>query len=98
MSSFTFIHAADLHLDSPMQGLAAQDAEVAALALKATETAFQHLIDLCMSEKADFLLIAGDVYDGADRSLGAQFRFLEGMKRLREAGVQVFITHGNHDP
>ena len=55
-------------------------------------------IALGRSEKTDFLLVAGDVYDGADRSLQAQLRFRQGLRKLDEAGIRVYLVHGNHDP
>ncbi len=49
------------------------------------------------TSKPDFVLIAGDIYDGENRSLRAQMKFQEGMDKLNEAGIPVFISHGNHD-
>jgi DNA repair exonuclease SbcCD nuclease subunit len=46
----------------------------------------------------DFLLVAGDVYDAADRSLRAQLKFADGLKKLAVAGIRSFVCHGNHDP
>ena len=43
-------------------------------------------------------MVAGDVYDSADRSLRAQLKFIQGLKRLDEAGIRSFVCHGNHDP
>ena len=50
------------------------------------------------SHVADALLVAGDIYDGADQSLRAQLRFVQGLRQLDEAGIRSFICHGNHDP
>ena len=101
MPEFTFVHAADLHLDSPFIGLGrlreGQNQIIEELR-EATFRAFDAVIDLCLREQVDFLLVAGDVYDGADRSLKAQLRFRDGLRRLSEAGIQAFIVHGNHDP
>ena len=99
MSNLRFVHAADLHLDSPFTGLkTATPSHVSARLLNATFDAFGAVIDLCLSERVDALLIAGDIYDAADRSLRAQLRFVDGLKRLDAAGVRSFICHGNHDP
>ena len=57
-----------------------------------------NIIQLCMDEKVDALLVAGDIYDGADRSLQAQLRFSQGLGQLNDAGIASFICHGNHDP
>ena len=98
MEPFRFIHAADLHIDSPFKGLMATDDTVAERLKDATYAAFQGLIRLCKSEHADFLVIAGDVYDGADRSPRAQIRFHNGLSELAEEGIESFVVHGNHDP
>jgi DNA repair exonuclease SbcCD nuclease subunit len=98
MSSFSFIHAADLHLDSPFASLSQENPELATVLRSATFQAFDNIVQLCLDKKVDFFLVAGDVYDGADRSLRAQVRFRDGLKRLRDAGIQSFVAHGNHDP
>ena len=99
MPRLRFVHAADLHLDSPFVGLKAAAPENVASALRdATFSAYENIIDLCIEEQVDALLVAGDVYDSADRSLRAQLRFVEGLRRLDEAGIRSFICHGNHDP
>jgi DNA repair exonuclease SbcCD nuclease subunit len=98
MDSFRFVHAADLHIDSPFAGVGDADNRVATRLREATYEAFQNLVDLCINQNADFLVIAGDVYDGADRSVRAQLRFRDGLSKLAEAGIQSFVVHGNHDP
>ncbi|WCK55852.1 DNA repair exonuclease [Aneurinibacillus sp. Ricciae_BoGa-3] len=98
MSSFTFVHAADIHLDTPFTGLRRMPEAFRDVVRKSTFLAFDRLIEVCITEKADFLLIAGDVYDAADRSLRAQLYFRQGMRRLHEHGVNVYVIHGNHDP
>ncbi|MFV1965185.1 MAG: exonuclease SbcCD subunit D [Pirellulaceae bacterium] len=101
MPAFSFVHSADLHLDSPFLGLGrlpeGENGVVQELR-EATFRAFDSVIDLCICRKADFLLVAGDVYDGADRSLQAQLRFRNGLRRLIEAGIRAYVVHGNHDP
>ena len=98
MQAFTFVHTADLHLDSPFIGLEQIDAEVAAALKDATFRAFDNIIDLCIDTSARFLLVAGDIFDSQDRSLRAQLRFRDGLERLDEAGIDSFVVHGNHDP
>lgn len=73
MPRLRFVHAADLHLDSPFKGLrSAAPPPVANALYEATFRAYENIIDLCIDEEADALLVAGDVYDGADRSLRAR--------------------------
>ncbi|MCY4436221.1 MAG: DNA repair exonuclease [Chloroflexi bacterium] len=99
MSKLRFVHAADLHLDSPFSGLRAVAPPSVAKALhNATFEAYKNLIDLCIDEQVDALLVAGDIFDSADRSLRAQRAFVSGLERLHEAGIRSFICHGNHDP
>ncbi len=93
-----FVHAADIHLDSPFMGLAEVAPDVQKLLCDATFKAFDNVIGLCLSENVDFLLLAGDIYDAKDRSLRAQLRFRDGLARLDEAGIRTFVAHGNHDP
>ena len=95
---FTFIHAADLHLDTPFIGLSHLPQNVREVVKESTFAALDNLVQLCWDQKVDFLIIAGDVYDAADRSLSAQLRFQQAMQRLDSQGIQVFIAHGNHDP
>ena len=99
MTRIRFVHAADLHLDSPFVGIKAVAPDNVASALYgATFAAYENIIKLCIDEQVDALLIAGDVYDSADRSLRAQLKFVDGLKRLDDAGIRSFVCHGNHDP
>ncbi len=97
MSSFTFIHAADLHLGSPFQGLALKDADIAAVFVDASRKAFSTLIDRAVERRVDFFVIAGDVYDGnwKDNKIGLFFN--REMARLERAGIPVYLLRGNHD-
>ena len=97
MRPFSFIHTADLHLDSPFIGLRQVDSAVATLIKDATFRALDNVVDLAIRQKVDFFLLAGDVYDASDRSLRAQLKFADGLGKLAQAGVRSFICHGNHD-
>lgn len=99
MSLVKFVHAADLHLDSPFKQISGEaPGHVAERLYGATFEAWDNIVDLCVAERVDALLVAGDVYDGADRSLRAQRAFIAGLERLDAAGVRSFVCHGNHDP
>ncbi len=97
MSSFRFIHAADLHLGSPFQGLALKDADLAELFVEASRKAFAALVDEAVERKVDFFIVAGDVYDGdwKDNKIGLFFN--REVARLERAGIPVFLLKGNHD-
>jgi DNA repair exonuclease SbcCD nuclease subunit len=98
MPNFSFVHAADLHLDSPFATRNVDNPDLARILRSATYQAFERVVQLCLEKQVDFLLVAGDVYDGADRSLRAQVRFRDGLQRLDDAGIRSFVVHGNHDP
>jgi DNA repair exonuclease SbcCD nuclease subunit len=98
MDSFRFIHAADLHLDSPFRGLADAAPKLRDRLQAATLGALETIVDHTIASNADFLVIAGDLYDSTDRSLRALIAFRRQMERLAECGIPVYIVHGNHDP
>ena len=97
LSIIRFIHTADLHLDSPFKGMRGLPAGRLNNLRDSTFAAFTKLIEYALKTKPDFVLIAGDIYDGEDRSLRAQMKFHEGMEQLNTASIPVFISHGNHD-
>jgi DNA repair exonuclease SbcCD nuclease subunit len=94
---FRFIHAADPHLDSPLRGLEAHDGAPAQLLRGATRRAFENLVTLAIEEKVDFLLIAGDLYDGDWKDYNTGLFFRSQMVRLNNQGIPVFLITGNHD-
>ena len=94
---FKFVHAADIHLDSPLRGLARYEGAPVDRIRGATRQALKNLVDLTLAEQADFLLIAGDLYDGDWKDYNTGLFFASEMSRLREAGIRVFIVAGNHD-
>ncbi len=96
--AWCFVHAADLHLDTGFEGVGRVDERVAQRLRDASLDAFDALVDLTLQRDAAFLVLAGDVYDGAERGLRAQLRFEQGVRRLADAGICTFVAHGNHDP
>lgn len=94
---FRFLHTADLHLDSPLQGLAMRDERAATELLGASRKAFENLIRLAIDEAVDFVVIAGDIYDRDWKGYETGIFFRKGMVRLQEAGIPVFLISGNHD-
>ncbi|WP_353119096.1 DNA repair exonuclease [Nitratidesulfovibrio sp.] len=99
MPAFRFVHAADLHLDAAFAGVSRDlSPRLADRLHRATFTAWERLVELCLAERPDALLIAGDVHNHEDGSLRAQVALRDGCTRLTDAGVRVFIAHGNHDP
>jgi len=98
MEQLRFIHAADLHLDSPFRGMGDIAPELRDQLQAATLGAFERIVDHTIECKADFLVLAGDLYDSRDRSLRALLAFRRQMDRLAERDISVYIVHGNHDP
>lgn len=92
-----FIHTADIHLDSPLKGLEAHEDSPVEEIRGAARRAFDNLIDLAIEEKVDFILIAGDLYDGDWKDYRTGLFFVARMGRLSKAGIRVFIVSGNHD-
>jgi len=92
-----FIHAADIHLDSPLHGLERYEGAPVDGIRSATRRAFNNLIELAIDEEVAFVLLVGDLYDGDWKDYNTGLYFVERMGRLREAGIRVFIVAGNHD-
>ncbi|MED4227617.1 DNA repair exonuclease [Neobacillus cucumis] len=97
MKKISFIHAADLHLDSPMVGLKHLPANIYNRVKESTFTSLKQLSETAIERKVDFVIIAGDLFDGEDRSLRAQSLFRKEMIKLKENNIPVYIVHGNHD-
>ncbi|WP_102347462.1 metallophosphoesterase family protein [Bacillus sp. Marseille-P3661] len=97
MDKLKFIHTADLHLDSPFKGLKHMPAKLFQKVKESTFTAFTRIIELAITEKVDFVLIAGDLFDHDTRSLRSQVILREGLQMLCNHNIQVYIIHGNHD-
>lgn len=97
MASFQFLHSGDIHLDSPLKGLAGQDGPAAELIRTATRQALSNLIDLAIEQEVAFVIIAGDLYDGDWRDYQTGLFFVRQMGRLANAQIPVFLIWGNHD-
>jgi len=92
-----FLHAADIHLDSPLRGLDRYEGAPVDEIREASRHALRHLVSLAVEEAVDFLLIAGDIYDGDWKDHNTGLFFVSQMTRLREAGIPVIMIRGNHD-
>ena len=93
-----FVHTSDLHLDRQFRGLRGTPTWVVEATRDATLQTFRNIVDFTIEQEADALLIAGDCYDGAERSLRAQLALTAGLERLDAAGVRTFLCHGHADP
>ncbi len=94
---FKFLHAADIHLDSRLDGLSQYDGAPVDRIRNACRKALENLVNLAIEEQVGFVLIAGDVYDGDWQDYNTGLYFASQMARLREAAIRVFLIAGNHD-
>lgn len=94
---FRFLHAADCHIDSPLIGLDAYDGAPVAALRGATRMAFENLVALALALRVDFVLLAGDVFDGDWKDYATGLFFVRQMARLKAAGIAVYSIAGNHD-
>ena len=94
---FRFVHTADLHLDSPLKSLALRDPELKQQVGIGTRETFAKIVNLCIEEKVDALLIAGDLYDSDQTSMYTARFLANQMQRLDQEDIRVFIIKGNHD-
>lgn len=95
--AFKFVHTADIHLDSPLKSLALRDSGLAELVGNATRATFSRIVDLCLAEEVQALVIAGDLYDGSQTSMKTARFLAQEMDRLADADIPAFVIRGNHD-
>ncbi len=94
---FQFIHAADIHLDSPLKGLEQYQDAPTQIIRTAPRDALVQLVDLAIEQRVAFVLIAGDLYDGDWRDFNTGLFFVRQAQRLRDAGIPLYLISGNHD-
>jgi exonuclease SbcD len=94
---FKFIHAADVHLDSPLRGLSRYESAPAEAIRNACRRAFENLVDLAIEEKVSFVLLAGDLYDGDWKDYSTGIFLSRQMGRLGQHNISVYAVAGNHD-
>ena len=82
-----FAHISDVHLggwkQQPLQDLNFQS--------------FRKIIDICIREKLDFILIAGDLFDSAYPSIDILKKTFAEFRRLKEMKIPCFLIAGSHD-
>src|SRR5665213_3408022 len=91
VARFRFLHAADLHIDSPLVGLARKSQDFASRVDDASRRAFDNLISLAIDEECAFIVIAGDIFDGQWRDYRTGLYFVDRMRRLENAGIKVYL-------
>ena len=93
-----FIHSADLHLGAPFRGLRKVSGPWAERLMRAIPEAYERMIQAALDNRVDFVIIAGDSFDLSNPTYREYLCFLQGLERLREAGIPVYMITGNHDP
>src|SRR5208283_5106355 len=94
---FQFLHAADIHLDSPLQGLEQYEGAPVERMRNATRQALKNLVQTAIDREVAFVLIAGDLYDGDWRDYQTGLFLKAHLSKLTSHGIPVFIVKGNHD-
>lgn len=95
--NISFIHVADLHLDSPFKGLAHAPTTIFEQIRESTFIAFENIVQQAITKKVDFVLLVGDLYENEKQSLRAQVFLKKCFERLKKHQIDVFLSYGNHD-
>ena len=98
MQAFSFLHCADLHLGAPFQGLADVPPNLAKRLREAPILALDRVVATAIERRVAAVIVAGDLFDAADRNLRAQIQLRDRLRKLDEAGIATLIVAGNHDP
>lgn len=98
LEQLTFIHAADLHLGRAFSGLERSSPELGDLFRGAHYEAFERVVKTAMDRKVDFITLGGDIFDSSHPGVRARVAFRDGIARLQESAIPVFMVLGNHDP
>lgn len=92
-----FVHAADLHLDSPLRSIALRDPDLGARLRLASRGVLSRIVDTAIARRADALVLAGDVFDGEEPDLAARAYLTAELARLAREGISTLVIRGNHD-
>ena len=91
------LHAADLHIDSPLGGLTAYEGAPAEEIRGATRRATENLIQAAIDHEVSLVVLAGDIFDGDWPDYGTGLFWNEQLNRLHGDGIPVVSVAGNHD-
>lgn len=92
-----FLHAADLHLDTPFVGISNFSKQLQNQLKESTYTAARKIFQTAIDEQVDFVILAGDVFDDTNSSLNAQMFLQTEFEKLKQADIKVYLIYGNHD-
>ena len=91
------LHAADIHLDSPLRNLSQREDAPAEQIRKACRIALENMVQLAIDQSVDLVVIAGDLYDGNWKHQKTGLFFVRQARRLIDAGIPLVVIRGNHD-
>ena len=98
MSNRTILHAADIHLDSPLQKLDSYEhAPVEQIRGSVSPCALENMVALAIDKAVDLVVIAGDLYDGDWNDQNTGLFFVGQASKLVKAGIPLVVIRGNHD-
>ncbi len=92
-----FLHASDLHLGRPLEGVAQVPAALRELFRDATYRALTRLVDHALAAQVDFVVLAGDVLDAESAGARGVATFIEQCERLRSSGIAVYWSAGESE-
>ena len=98
MEPLRFLHAAGARIDHQLHDLDVLPDDLRPIVEGATTTAFERMIAAALEHAADFVLLTGNTFDAADRSLRARVMLLSGLRQLAEFEIPVFVVPGAADP
>ncbi|WP_186579186.1 metallophosphoesterase family protein [Aquibacillus kalidii] len=93
----SFIHSADLHLDSPFKGLSYVPEAIFQEVKESTFISLEKLIRVAIDKEVDFVLMTGDIFDNETQSIKSLTRLVKAFKKLQEEDIHVYLSYGNHD-
>jgi exonuclease SbcD len=91
------LHAADIHLDSPLQKLGTYEHAPIDRIRGASRRALENMVQLAIDQSVDLAVIAGDLYDGDWPDQNTGLFFVAQASKLVKAGIPVVVIRGNHD-
>ena len=97
MPNHKILHAADIHLDSPLRNLTKYEDAPADQIRGASRRALENMVALAIEQEVDLVVIAGDLYDGDWPDQNTGLFFVSQASRLIDAGIPIAVIRGNHD-
>lgn len=82
-----FAHMADVHLGAFREPRLRE----------ANLEAFLKALDICLEEKADFILICGDLFHTSLPDMGVVERAAGKLRQVIDSGMPVYVIYGSHD-